>query len=453
MTIYSKKSVKYFTSLAIALSLGGAAVIAPAQTVSDNSVPTTRLDIPEDLRIFGENDPNVRRATAVVNGEIITGTDIDHRLALLVASSGGGVSEEEQKRLRVKVLGDMIDETLKIQAASANDISVSTTEVDATFEDLARSNFRITVDELNRYLQANGTSADSLKRQIKGELAWQQVIRRNVTPFINVSEEEAKSIIDRLESSKGVEEYRIAEIFLSANASNANEIFQNGRRIMEQIQQGGNFGTYAQQWSEATTASVGGDLGFVKLDVLPAELANAAQSLSVGQLAGPIEIPGGFSIVYLVDKRRILSADPRDSKLSLKQLAVLFPANISEAEATNRASQFASAAKTIRGCGDANRVAAEVGATIVDNDNVAVRDLPTALQNPMLEMSIGEATQPFGSINDGVRVLVLCGRDEVKEASGPSMEQIMGDLEDERVKKRAQIYLRDLRRDAIIEYN
>ena len=41
-----------------------------------------------------------------------------------------------------------------------------------------------------------------------------------------------------------------------------------------------------------------------------------------------------------------------------------------------------------------------------------MRDLPPALQQMMLPMQVGQATQPFGSIEEGVRVLVICGRDE-----------------------------------------
>jgi len=48
---------------------------------------------------------------------------------------------------------------------------------------------------------------------------------------------------------------------------------------------------------------------------------------------------------------------------------------------------------------------------------------------------------------------MLCGRDDPKAVGGPSFDQIMGQLEDDRVNKRAQRYLRDLRRDALIEYN
>ncbi|MBF6603415.1 MAG: peptidylprolyl isomerase, partial [Sphingorhabdus sp.] len=50
-------------------------------------------------------------------------------------------------------------------------------------------------------------------------------------------------------------------------------------------------------------------------------------------------------------------------------------------------------------------------------------------------------------------VLILCGRDDTQSASDTSFDQIMSQLENERINKRAQTYLRDLRRDAIIEYN
>ena len=98
-------------------------------------------------------------------------------------------------------------------------------------------------------------------------------------------------------------------------------------------------------------------------------------------------------------------------------------------------------------------MAARLGASVVDNDQVKLRDLPAALQGAIADLQIGQASQPFGSVEDGVRVLILCGRDDPQTASAPSFDAIMSRLENERVNKRAQIYLRDLRRDAIIEYN
>jgi peptidyl-prolyl cis-trans isomerase SurA len=69
----------------------------------------------------------------------------------------------------------------------------------------------------------------------------------------------------------------------------------------------------------------------------------------------------------------------------------------------------------------------------------------------MLPMQVGQATQPFGSIEEGVRVLVICGRDE-STANEPSFDQVYNQLNEERVNQRSRRYLRDLRRDAVIEY-
>jgi peptidyl-prolyl cis-trans isomerase SurA len=69
----------------------------------------------------------------------------------------------------------------------------------------------------------------------------------------------------------------------------------------------------------------------------------------------------------------------------------------------------------------------------------------------MLPMQVGQATQPFGSIEEGVRVLVICGRDEV-DPSQPTYDEVYNQLNDERVNIRARRYLRDLRQDAVIEF-
>ena len=71
------------TTLASAL-IAGLALPATGQTVQDDAaaMPDTSLKVPEGLTIFGKQDPNVRRATAIVNSEIITGTDIDSQLDL-----------------------------------------------------------------------------------------------------------------------------------------------------------------------------------------------------------------------------------------------------------------------------------------------------------------------------------------------------------------------------------
>ncbi|ANI77255.1 peptidylprolyl isomerase [Sphingobium sp. EP60837] len=433
--------------------LGSSVNHVAAQTVGDDDkVATQQLNLPKDVTIFGKSDPNVRKATAIVNGRIITGTDVDQRLALIITANGGKVSAEEKERLRVQVLRNLIDETLQIQEAAAHDIKVDKAEIDQSYERVA-ANFRQSPAQFDQYLRTQGSAPASIRRQIEGELAWSRLLRRNIQPFVNVSADEVKSVVDRMNAAKGSDEYRIGEIYLSATPENQAQIVTNARNIIEQIKQGGSFAAYARQFSEASTAAVGGDLGWVRPGQLPDELAKAATEMQVGQIAGPIPVPGGVSLIYVMDKRKVLTADPRDALLSLKQLSISFPAGTTKEQASSRAAAFAAQTKSIKGCGQANELGGKVGADVVDNDNVKVRDLPPQLQDILLGLQVGQATPPFGSINDGVRVLVVCGRDEASGAAAPNAEQIMAQLEEERVNKRARIYLRDLRRDAVIDYN
>lgn len=422
-------------------------------TTGQAQAPQGEIDIPENVRIFADNNPNVRRATAVVNGDVITGTDVDHRLALVVAASQNELEDEDMQALRLQVLRNLIDETLQIQEAAASDIVIDQTEIDEAYARVAVQSFNQDIEAMNGYLKQIGSSPDTLKRQIRGELAWQRLLGRNVAPFINISSDEVNEMLDRLQAAKGTDEYRLGEIYLAATPESEQQVFDNARRIVDQLREGGSFVAYARQYSQASTASVGGDLGWIRLAQLPAELATAARQMQPGQLVGPVEVPGGFSIIYLIDKRQVLTADPRDAILSLKQISINFPPGTTEADAQKRAQDFAGAMQGARGCGAVDEVASRIGAQVVSNDQVRARDLPGPLQSAVLNLSLGETSPPFGSIEDGVRVLMLCGRDDPGQQSGPNFDQLMSQMEDDRINKRAQMYLRDLRRDAIIEYN
>jgi peptidyl-prolyl cis-trans isomerase SurA len=446
--------MKLFTRLSLAAVLVSATALTPliAQTASDAIAPESNLDIPEGQQLFGKNDPNVRRATAQVNGEIITGTDIDHRLALIVAANDNKLPPEELARFRAQILTNLIDETLQIQEAAANEIEVTEAEVNQYFDRVARQNFNRPANEVEKYLVSIGASVATLKRQIKGELSWSRLLSRNVRPSANVSDDEVNAIIERIKATKGTTEYRLGEIYLAATPETLPSVQEGAKKIIDQLRQGGNFVAYARQFSEASTASVGGDLGWLALAQLPQSLATAAASMNSNEVKA-VASPGGISILLLIDKRQVATSDPRDSVLSLKQIAINFPKGTSEAQVTPLIKRFSEETQQISGCGVADEMARKLGADVVNRDGIKIRELPAPLQQVMLDLQVGQSTPPYGSLEDGVRVFVLCGRDAPQEAASESFDEIMSRLEEERVNKRARIYLRDLRRDAVIEYN
>jgi len=435
-------------ALLLAGSVAGAAAVAQAT----REAPSGNLNIPANPQFFGSGDPTVRKATAIVNGDVITGTDVDHRLSLvLLANNASQIPPEERQRLREQVLRNLVDETLQIQAAKAAEIKIEQREIDRYYAQYVQ-NFKQSPQQFEAYLRSVGSSPASLKRQIHGELAWSRLQRREIEPFVSVGEDEVRSIIDKLNKSKGTEEFRVLEIFLSSTPETAAEAQANAQRIVQQLRQGGSFAAYARQFSEASTAAVGGDLGWVRSEQLPEQLAQAVQAMPVGQVSDPIAIPGGFSIIAVQDSRKVLTADPRDAVLSLKQLSITFPKGLSRAQAEPLVMRLAQTAQNMGGCGGAEEAAQKIGAEVVTSDQVRVRELPPALQNMLLGLSIGQATTPFGTFDEGIRVLVLCGRDDPNVSGGPSFDQVYAQLNEDRVNRRARRYLRDLRRDAVVDY-
>jgi peptidyl-prolyl cis-trans isomerase SurA len=408
-------------------------------------------DLPE-LRVIGTLDPNIRKATAIVNGDIITDTDIEQRLNLVLIANSNKADGEERDRLRLQVMRNLIDEKLQIQEAASNQVKITEAEVDQAYGRVAQ-NFRQNTKAFEDFLRAGGSSPQSIKQQIKGELAWSRLLRKRVEPGISVGDDEVQGVIKRLESSKGKDEYRVGEIFLSATPEAQEQVLADARRIVEQVRGGASFVAYARQFSEASTAAVGGDLGWVRAEQLSPALQGVVPNLARGAVSDPVMVPGGVAVIALVEKRQVLAGDPLDAQLALKQISIPLKAGTSEADA--RAMVVAVQGKTqgMGGCGRAEDVAKTVGGTVTSNDQLKIRDLPAPLQEIMKSLPVGGATPPFGSQAEGLRVLVLCGRDDAPaQAKMPSFDEVYGQMNEERVNSAARRYLRDLRRDAIVDY-
>jgi peptidyl-prolyl cis-trans isomerase SurA len=447
-----KLGIYHGAALMLAGSLAAAAAVAQTGGARAPAAPSASLNIPANPQFITEEDPNLRKATAIVNGTVITRTEVDHRLAIIRMAAGGEIPAEELPRLRQQVLRNLVDEVLQIQAAEQADIKITKAEIDQYFARYAQGQFKMTPDQMANFLRANGASPETLKRQIHGEMAWARLQSRKIEPFVNISEDEVTAVIERLNAAKGTQEFKVSEIFLSATPETAAVTRANADRIVQQLRGGASFLAYARQFSEASTAAVGGDLGWVRSAQLPDALANVVQSIPVGSISDPIAIPGGFSIVQVADTRQVLTADPRDAVLSLKQMTIKFAPGSPKNVVEEKVQGLLRATQTMGGCGGAEAAAAPIGAEVITNDQVKVRELPPALQQTLLALGLGQATPAFGSSDDRVSVLVLCGRDDPDPATNVSFEQVYNQIAENRVNLRARRFLRDLRRDAVVDY-
>ena len=97
------------------------------------------------------------------------------------------------------------------------------------------SNVKKTPEELAAFLAANGSSIRSIRHQIQGEMAWRRLQSAKIENGVSIGDDEVKAVIEKMEASKGSQEYRIGEIFLSANSTNHAEVMGTGKLVSGQF--------------------------------------------------------------------------------------------------------------------------------------------------------------------------------------------------------------------------
>ncbi len=146
---------------AAAAAQSGAGQAGAGQSGAQQPAAGPRLDIPDNVNFVPtRTGPVVARATAIVNDEIITRTDIDQRTALLLAAQKVQVPAEELERVRAQVLRNLIDEALQIQAAREREVKIDQKDVDSYYARFAQS-FQHTPASFSAYLKSIGSTSAS----------------------------------------------------------------------------------------------------------------------------------------------------------------------------------------------------------------------------------------------------------------------------------------------------
>jgi peptidyl-prolyl cis-trans isomerase SurA len=327
--------------IALAMTCGAQALAAGPMTAQP-AEGGTHLVLPGEVRLLGPAETPAPLNTVIVNGTTITAADVEQRLALAIAAGRLQLSAHGLAQARAAVQRRLIDETLQIQAAAAEDIAIEPAEIDRLYSRLAANAGR-TPAQFTEDLRASGSSDGAARRQLRAALAWLRLQRSQIEDGIYDPEEDARTIVAGFNTP---------------------------------------FGS-VQESGEAD----GTIMNLVHLSLAVADDAAAAR-------AG--------------DSLRALVAG---------------------------------------GCGNALTAARGAGAAIFTDAHVPVRDLPMALQQPMLDLRVGQASPPFRS-EQSVGILILCGRDHSPPLNAGDPNSIF----EMRIARRAQRWLRDLRRDAVIEY-
>ena len=245
---------------------------------------------------------------AIVNSEAITNSDVNARMKLIAASTGMPQTPEMMSKLRPQIVDMLVDETLKSQEAKRQKVNVKPEEIEQGFTEIAGNN-NVPVEDFKAMLQKGGIDMDTMRDQIRSQIAWGKVIQREVRSKIEVSDSDIDVEIEKFKRKIGQTQYHAFEIYVPVtNPKNDAAARAFVSKVASQLQQEPDaFPKAAQQLSRASDAKRGGDMGWLELGEFPQEVQPEIKKLDLNQISGPIKTQSGYYLVVVREKRDILS--------------------------------------------------------------------------------------------------------------------------------------------------
>lgn len=389
---------------------------------------------------------------AIVNGEVVSHTDVANRRRLFAMSSGLPVTPQVLDRLTPQVIRQLIDERLRLQEIQRRRIVVSDQEIADAIAGLERRN-NMAPGAMRARLHGQGIEFRTLVDQIRVQIGWTRVLRQVLGAQAEPSEAEVAERARSIEARTGQPEYLVAEIFVPVdNPTNEEQARAFTAEVISQLRAGAPFPVVAAQFSQSPSALEGGDLGWVSAEQVDPEVARLLAIMPPGAISNPVRVPGGFLIVTLRQKREV----GRDiaTMLTVRQAFLPFTSPLNPESPTEQQIAQLQAAQRLqanaRGCPAieaANRQAGEKrpsdpGEVRLDTVN------PPQFRQLLASLPVGKASQPLPT-PDGIIVVMVCSREQ-KNLATSSPDELRAGILRERVEQQSQRLMRELRRRANI---
>jgi peptidyl-prolyl cis-trans isomerase C len=277
MTVYQFKTIS-----AVVLFMAAIVLFAPATSAA--------ADVPAG-RIARVNDTDLLRQ------------DLDREMKLVslkLARQGRPVNDEQLKRYEGDIRETLVNRTLLLQQAQSMGIDVKENLVAKALDEF-KAAFK---DEAayNKALEEMGFSEAMLKEQIKKGLTIKALVDQAVLKKVSVSDQQVRAYYDENPNLFRKPEQVKASHILVQVPQDADEAKQATalatiQGLKTRIDNGENFATLAQQYSDCPSKAKGGDLGFFNRKQMVPPFSEAAFALEPGQTSDVVQTRFGYHLI------------------------------------------------------------------------------------------------------------------------------------------------------------
>jgi peptidyl-prolyl cis-trans isomerase SurA len=255
------------------------------------------------------------RVVAVVNKEVITWSELYKMMEQEATDQVKALSEEERMKIfkdnEAFFLGKLIDLRLQIQEAKRLGLGATPEEMTEAIENIKKK-YSLTDNALRESLAKEGLTFEEYKKRLSEQITVSKLVSQQIRSKIVISDEEVKKYMEKNKiGPDDSETLRLRQIFFKRPENDADKkaIEDRADLIIQKLKAGEDFSALAKEYSEDPSGRLGGDLGFMKKNLLAKEFINVLDTMKIGDFSNPFWSEKGLHIIKLEEKKSAKSID------------------------------------------------------------------------------------------------------------------------------------------------
>ena len=251
------------------------------------------------------------QVVVLVNGEPITSLDVQQRVKFIELGTHKPPTTQE-------AINTLIDQILQLREAKRYGIEPGDGDVNAAFNNVAH-NMGLDADKLTQMLAHDGTSAETLKFQLKAQIAWTSLVRGRYKASLEVADSDVEAQLqlhkpDATDSQVGYE-YIVRPVIFVVPRGSPDAAFEARKHDADALR--ARFQTcadgvpFAQQLSEV---AVRDPISKSSAD-LPQALRGILDNTDVGHLTPPEQTDEGIQMFAVCSKKESKTDTPEAKAL------------------------------------------------------------------------------------------------------------------------------------------
>tara|TARA_Y100001935_G_scaffold255191_1_gene267018 strand:- start:171 stop:1097 length:927 start_codon:yes stop_codon:yes gene_type:complete len=248
-----------------------------------------------------------------IGDQIITNFDIENEIKNLIffRPSLEKLSKDELNKIAKNTLIREIIKNTEIRKAFSN---INSIDLEKKVKQRLFAYKKVkNEDELIQILKKDNINYKEVVEKVKYETLWNELIFQKFNKSVKIDKNYLSKQLEVKIYKNRKFEYNLSEILFEVD--NNENVIKKNNEILKSIKKYG-FKASASKYSISNSASLGGNIGWVKETVLSNKIVNKLDKLNIDGITKPIKYPNGFLILMINDKKEIKKEINFDEELN-----------------------------------------------------------------------------------------------------------------------------------------